>query len=85
MNIAVSDIFAILAIGIGTTFFTGLIIGRERKARWFRQRTKNSIFLRRGLLGEACHFGYPCTKEGYSVTLAMLLVIIGLSMIFLKS
>lgn len=54
---------------------TALYIGEEKKAQWFRKRKKYSWFLRRGILGEIFHFGYPCTKEGYVVTLIMVLLI----------
>lgn len=54
---------------------TAEIIGEERKARWFQKRTKFSWFLRRGLLGEKFHYGYPKTLEGIGVFLAMLAVI----------
>lgn len=54
---------------------TSLYVGEEKKAQWFRKRTKYSWFLRRGILGEIFHFGYPCTVKGYLVTLIMFLLI----------
>ena len=50
-------------------FITALIIGNEKKAKWFQRRTKYSWFNRRGFLGEALFFGYPKTKEGYGCLL----------------
>lgn len=52
-------------------FITALILGVERKSRWFQRRTKYSWFNRRGFLGETLLFGYPKTKEGYGVTFIM--------------
>jgi hypothetical protein len=46
------------------------VIGEERKARWFRKRTKYSFFTRRGGLGEFMNFGYPCTLEGLLISAA---------------
>lgn len=66
----VTMIAAMIVIGI-----TAEIIGEERKARWFKKRTKFSFFLRRGILGEKFHFGYPRTLEGIGVFLAMCIVI----------
>lgn len=69
---------ALLVVGM-----TGGIIGEEKKARWFRKRTKISFFTRRGVLGEVCHFGHPCTKEGYLVSAVMLTVIVAASYLIL--
>lgn len=69
---------ALLVVGM-----TGGIIGKEKKARWFRKRTKMSFFTRRGVLGEVCHFGYPCTKEGYLVSAVMVTVIMAASYLIL--
>jgi len=65
---------------IGLTFLlslvlfaaTSMIIGSERKSRWFRKRTKFSFFTMRGFLGEFIHFGYPCTKEGVLVFILLM-------------
>lgn len=47
---------------------TALVVGRERKAQWFRKRQKYSFFNRRGFAGDALHFGYPRTWQGLVVT-----------------
>lgn len=59
-----------ICIGIAFLIFVcaSLLIGEQRKALWFRKRTKYSFFLRRSFVGEFVHFGYPVTKEGYAVT-----------------
>lgn len=64
--------FFIALIVFATTAF---IIGPERKAKWFRKRSKYSFFNRRGIISEFIHYGYPCTLEGGAVTLGMLGVI----------
>ncbi len=46
------------------------IIGEERKAKWFRKRTKYTLFTRRSILGEWVHFGYPCTWQGLLIFFA---------------
>jgi len=71
---------AIYTEKIGLTFLlsfvlfaaTSVIIGPERKSRWFRKRTKYSFFTARGVLGEFIHFGYPCTKEGILVFILLI-------------
>ena len=55
-------------------YITGKIIGPANKAAWFRKREKFSFFLKRGFIGEGCHFGYPCKKQGFIVSAAMLVV-----------
>ena len=66
----ISMIVALIVFGL-----TAEVIGEERKARWFRKRSKFSWFLRRGVLGEKFHYGYPRTLEGIGVSLGMLIVI----------
>lgn len=56
------------------------IIGEERKARWFHKRTKFSWFVRRGIMGEKFHFGYPCTIEGVLVFIVMIAIISALTL-----
>lgn len=48
------------------------VIGEERKRKWFKKRSKFSVFNMRGILGERCHFGRPCTLQGLGVTVVML-------------
>lgn len=55
----------------------GLAIGSERKAKWFKKRTKYSFFNRRSIISEFIHFGRPCTWEGLVITIAMLGFILG--------
>lgn len=70
---------AALAVKIISSFFVGMliilatavIIGPERKAKWFRKRQKYSFFNRRGFVGDIVHFGYPRTMEGLVVALLM--------------
>lgn len=57
------------------SYMTSKFIGPANKAAWFHKRTKYSFFLRRGILGEECHFGYPCKKEGFVVSGVMLAAI----------
>lgn len=57
--------------------FTGILIGNERKAKWFKKRTKYSIFTRRSIIGEFIHFGRPYTLEGYLLTIFLFIIIFG--------
>ncbi len=45
------------------------VIGEERKAKWFKKRTRYTVFTRRSVIGECMHFGRPCTWEGLAVFL----------------
>lgn len=56
---------------------TGVCIGHERKAQWFKKRTKYTLFTRRSIIGEFIHFGRPYTLEGYLITAFLFLVIFG--------
>ena len=68
---------------IGLTFLlsfvlftiTSIVIGEERKSRWFKKRTKYTFFTRRSIFGEFVHFGHPCTKEGVLVFVFLMSVI----------
>lgn len=81
--VTVPKILMIFAVALLVVGMTGVFIGGEKKAKWFRKRTKISFFTRRGLFGEVCHFGYPCTKEGYLVSAVMLVTIMAASYLIL--
>lgn len=81
-HVMVTKILIVFAIALGTSYSAGLLLGEERKNRWFKKRTKASFFLRRGIFGEACHFGYPCTKEGFLIAAAMVFITSLLSYVF---
>lgn len=46
-------------------------IGEERKALWFKKRTKSNFFTRRGLLGDTWNFGVPYRWQGFIVVFFM--------------
>ena len=71
-------VFACICIALFIFIITTFLLGEERKSKWFQKRKTYSFFLRRGLLGQWLHFGYPCTVEGYGVVVIMLFLI-GLS------
>lgn len=73
--ITVPKVILILGAALGIVAVTGMIIGEEKKAKWFKKREKYSMFTRRGFLGEVCHFGYPRTKEGALTTIGMAIAI----------
>ncbi len=68
-------LFCSMACALMISYLTSKFIGPANKAQWFRKREKFSFFLKRGFLGEECHFGYPRTKEGFLVAAAMLVAI----------
>ena len=72
-----AKVFTCICMALFICICTALLIGEERKSKWFQKRTTYSFFLRRGVLGEWLHFGYPCTVEGYGVT-AIMVCLIGL-------
>ena len=67
-------IFA-FSLGIAIIYVTALLIGSQNKGKWFKQRQQTSFFNRRGILGETCHFGYPCTWQGLIITILMYSII----------
>ena len=44
------------------------IITPEHKHKWFKQRSTNGIFERRGLMGNLSLLGVPRSKEGFAIT-----------------
>lgn len=68
-----------ICVGLAFLVFmaASIIIGSERKARWFKKRTKYSFFTRRSVFGEFMHFGYPATREGY-IAIAVICGVIGI-------
>lgn len=52
-------IAGVIAVG------TAIAIGQERKLKWFKQRSKNGLFVRRGALGNYCMLGMPVTVPGF--------------------
>lgn len=67
VNIIVAFIAGLVLIGV-----TAWLVGPANKEAWFKKRRhQDSFFNRRGMLGEAFHFGYPRTWQGLFVTLVM--------------
>ena len=71
-------------LGIVIIYITAKIIGPEKKMLWFKKRQRLSFFNMRGLLGETCHFGYPCSWQGALIMIFMYSVIFaaGYALIF---
>lgn len=57
----------VFAVSVGLFFTVARVLGAERKAKWFKKRTRYTIFTRRSMFGEYIHFGRPCTWEGLLV------------------
>lgn len=54
-----------------------LLIGAERKKKWFKMRDPSKSFLnRRGFLGDFMNFGYPRTLEGWAVLSGLVVVMV---------
>lgn len=47
---------------------TAIGIGQERKVKWFKQRSRNGIMVRRGLFGNYSMLGMPVTLPGFIIT-----------------
>lgn len=77
-------IITVFILSLGFIYIIAKIIGEERKAKWFKKRTKRSFFIRRGFLGETWNFGVPYRWQGFVVFLFMYGVIgvVGYLMIF---
>ena len=77
-------IITVFFLSLGFIYMIAKIIGEERKALWFKKRTKRSFFLRRGFLGETWNFGVPYRWEGVAVFSLMygVIGIVGYFMIF---
>lgn len=75
----VLKVFQILAFAFIYISAFAIIIGPERKTKWFRRRTKDTFFTHRGLLGNYINFGYPCTWQGILVFVAIFGVLIPLT------
>lgn len=71
-DIYLQRIFMMFVFAFVLFTITGLIIGNERKAKWFRKRTKYSFLNRRSIISEFIHFGRPCTWEGLLITIVLL-------------
>ena len=64
-------LFTMFILSFVIIFATARILGSERKALWFKRRTKYNLLNRRGIFGEYANFGYPRTWQGLLVALAM--------------
>ena len=60
-------IIAIFILSLGFIYMVAKIIGEERKTKWFKRRTKSTIFTRRGFLGDTWNFGVPYGWQGFAV------------------
>lgn len=71
-------------LSLGFIYMIAKIIGEERKAQWFKKRTKSNIFTRRGFLGDTWNFGVPYRWQGFAVFFVMygVIGIVGYLMIF---
>ncbi|MGE4588327.1 MAG: hypothetical protein AB7E34_01940 [Acidaminococcaceae bacterium] len=63
-------------------FVVARAIGSENKLKWFKRRTKQTFFNRKGFLGEYINFGYPRTWQGVAVFFAIYGVIIGVGYLY---
>jgi hypothetical protein len=64
-------LFTVFFLSFFIIMATAWIIGSEKKALWFKRRTKYTLLNRRGIFGEYMNFGYPRTWQGLLVALAM--------------
>ena len=54
--IQVQRILITMAVGFILIALSGMMIGSENKEKWFKKRTKYSLFTRRSVFGEFVHF-----------------------------
>lgn len=67
----VTRIILSFMMSLAIIFIIAKIIGEERKALWFKKRTKSNIFTRRGFLGDTWNFGVPKQWQGFVVVFFM--------------
>ena len=72
-------LFTVFFLSFIIIFITARLVGSERKALWFKRRTKYTLLNRRGIFGEYMNFGYPRTWQGLLVALAMYGVIFAIA------
>lgn len=72
-----SRIIQVFVLAFLYIFLVAKVIGPERKAQWFKRRTKYTFFSRRGIFGEYINFGYPRCLEGILVFIVIYGVIFG--------
>jgi len=58
-------------ISLGIIFIMAKMIGEDKKAQWFKKRTKSNFFTRRGFLGDTWNFGVPYRWQGFVVVFFM--------------
>ena len=75
--IQVQRILITMAVGFILIALSGMMIGSENKEKWFKKRTKYSLFTRRSVFGEFVHFGRPKTWEGLAVLVVLNSIIFG--------
>lgn len=75
--IQVQRILITLVVGFILIVLTGVIVGPKNKEKWFKKRTKYSLFTRRSVFGEFVHFGRPKTWEGAAILVGLSSVIFG--------
>lgn len=64
-------IITVFFLALGFIYLVAKIIGEDRKAKWFKKRTKSNIFTRRGFLGNTWNFGVPYQWQGFAVLFFM--------------
>ncbi|WP_378956718.1 hypothetical protein [Pelosinus sp. sgz500959] len=67
----VTRIIISFVTSLAIIYIIAKIIGEERKAQWFKKRTKSNIFTRRGFLGDTWNFGVPYRWQGFMVVFFM--------------
>lgn len=77
-------IITIFFLSLGFIYLVAKTIGEERKAKWFKKRTKSNFFTRRGFLGDTWNFGVPYQWQGFAVFFFMygIIGVVGYFVIF---
>lgn len=73
-----SRILQVFFVSFAYIFAIAKAIGTENKMKWFKRRTKQTFFNRKGFLGEYINFGYPICWQGVAVFFAIYGVIFGI-------
>ena len=76
-TVYVQRILIMIVVSFLSFAVVGMLIGSERKSKWFKKRTKYTLFTRRSIVGEFVHFGRPCSWEGFLITFLLFAFLFG--------
>lgn len=83
MEITVEKILICLGVALVTTILVRFLL-QSKRDQWFKRSQPRSLLTARGALGSYLSLGYPVTWQGFAVTLALVLGILGECWVILR-